>query len=381
MYPIIHGLLLLGILSFSLLGLTACGEKRIHVATVSGAPGEESNSSLAKADTAGIPGTAVDESSLTGTNPSTEEIRADAVLPVAPVEPLHFAHEPSVPAKADESFMQEPEFSTDTPSEIEPGPALAEVADSSDPFIGQKIETQSGSSIPNGSPQDSAEGSPIAGSAASQNDQFSPQGDNSNSENFHQSAPQGDSNSISENFHQSAPQDDSTSIPENLQLSQAEPEAAFDNDELSPQIVEQIPDKVQLAKAEPSDILRQQLDKIKEEELATASAGLEDVFFQFDSWTLTAEAKESLERDMGWLTNEPSSSLIIEGHADQRGTQAYNMILGKKRAMAIRDYLSQLGVDPSRLSIISYGKDKPFCQDHTEVCHQLNRRGHLLVQN
>jgi peptidoglycan-associated lipoprotein len=57
------------------------------------------------------------------------------------------------------------------------------------------------------------------------------------------------------------------------------------------------------------------------------------------------------------------------------------MVLGKKRAMAIRDYLAQLGVDPSRLSVISYGKDKPFCQDATEVCYQLNRRGHLLVQN
>jgi len=123
------------------------------------------------------------------------------------------------------------------------------------------------------------------------------------------------------------------------------------------------------------------LDKIHEEELATVSAGLEDVFFQFDSWSLTSEAKESLERDMGWLATDPSALLIIEGHADQRGTQAYNMVLGKKRAMAIRDFLSQLGADPSRLTVISYGKDKPFCQDITEVCYQLNRRGHLLVQN
>jgi peptidoglycan-associated lipoprotein len=148
-----------------------------------------------------------------------------------------------------------------------------------------------------------------------------------------------------------------------------------------PADIEPIPETFQVAKAEPSDILREQLDKIQEEELATVSAGLEDVFFQFDSWALTAEAKESLERDMGWLNTDPSSLLIIEGHADQRGTQAYNMVLGKKRAMAVRDFLSQLGVDPSRLTVISYGKDKPFCQDITEVCYQLNRRGHLLVQN
>jgi peptidoglycan-associated lipoprotein len=148
-----------------------------------------------------------------------------------------------------------------------------------------------------------------------------------------------------------------------------------------PKDTEPIPETFQVAKAEPSEIIREQLDKIQEEELATVSAGLEDVFFQFDSWSLTAEAKDSLERDMAWLTNDPSSLLIIEGHSDQRGTQAYNMVLGKKRAMAVRDFLSQLGVDPSRLTVISYGKDKPFCQDITEVCYQLNRRGHLLVQN
>jgi peptidoglycan-associated lipoprotein len=120
---------------------------------------------------------------------------------------------------------------------------------------------------------------------------------------------------------------------------------------------------------------------MKEEELAAAAAGLEDVFFQFDSWTLTEEGKQTLERTLGWFEQDPSSNLIIEGHADQRGTQAYNMVLAKKRAAAVQDYLSQLGVSPSRLAVISYGKDKPFCQDATEVCYQLNRRGHLLVPN
>jgi peptidoglycan-associated lipoprotein len=123
------------------------------------------------------------------------------------------------------------------------------------------------------------------------------------------------------------------------------------------------------------------MNRIKEEELAAASAGLEDVFFQFDSWSLTQEGKQTLERTAGWFSQDPSSKLIIEGHTDQRGTQAYNMVLAKKRAVAVQEYLSQLGVEASRLAIISYGKDKPFCQEATEVCHQLNRRGHLLVQN
>jgi peptidoglycan-associated lipoprotein len=123
------------------------------------------------------------------------------------------------------------------------------------------------------------------------------------------------------------------------------------------------------------------MNRIKAEELAAAAAGLEDVFFQFDSWTLTQEGKQTLERTVGWFTQDPSSNLIIEGHTDQRGTQAYNMVLAKKRAVAVQDYLSQLGIEVSRIGIISYGKDKPFCQDATEVCYQLNRRGHLLVQN
>lgn len=354
MRPVIHVISLLGILSLSLVGLTGCGEKRIHVATVSGAPGEESNSStntdsLDTSSTSGLPGTSVEESSLTGQSSSPDEVRAEAAQPVTPVEPLNFAQEPSMPAPMDESFMKDhlpqpstetpsavdlqeqrqtadtspSQFSTGVPSEVASDSVLFGDAGSLAPLTeGKDIATQSSSSPMNGSPQGQTEASPFTASAAFQDDQSSPQVD-----------------------------------------------------------MEPIPERVQVAKAEPSDMLQQQLDKIKEEELATASAGLEDVFFQFDSWTLTAEAKESLERDLGWLTNEPSSSLIIEGHADQRGTEAYNMVLGKKRAMAIRDYLAQLGVDPSRLSVISYGKDKPFCQDPTEVCYQLNRRGHLLVQN
>ena len=152
-------------------------------------------------------------------------------------------------------------------------------------------------------------------------------------------------------------------------------------DTLSGEGIEPVPDTFQIAKAEPSDSLEDQISRMKKEELAAAAAGLEDVFFQFDSWSLTQEAKQTLERTLGWFEQDPSSNLIIEGHADQRGTQAYNMVLAKKRAAAVQDYLSQLGVSPSRLAAISYGKDKPFCQDATEVCYQLNRRGHLLVKN
>ena len=145
--------------------------------------------------------------------------------------------------------------------------------------------------------------------------------------------------------------------------------------------VERIPENIAVAKAEPSEAIQRQLEKIREEEVATIAAGLQDVFFEFDSWTITAEGKQALEHDADWLKDQSSSVLLIEGHCDERGTQAYNLVLGKKRAVAIRDYLVELGVESSRLGFISYGKDKPFCTDPTEVCYQLNRRGRLVVQN
>jgi peptidoglycan-associated lipoprotein len=323
MRPVIHSISLLGILSISLISMTGCAEKRIHVATLSGTPGETSSSApspdTSHTTTSGLPGTSVDESSLPG-HP------AKAVEPIAPVEPLmDFVNEPSRTGHMDESFMKHPlsspQLSSDTSSVADSDSALGGHGSALEPLgNGKDISTQSGTSAMNGSPH--AETSPFTAAAAGQDDLINPQAG-----------------------------------------------------------MEPIPESFQVAKAEPSDMLRDQLNKIQEEELATASAGLEDVFFQFDSWSLTAEAKESLERDLGWLRTSPSSSLVIEGHADQRGTQAYNMVLGKKRAMAIRDYLSELGVDGNRLSMVSYGKDKPFCQDSTEVCHQLNRRGHLLTQN
>lgn len=164
--------------------------------------------------------------------------------------------------------------------------------------------------------------------------------------------------------------------PSVTQDSSGELQDPFSGEEMEP-----VPDAFQIAKAQPSDTLQNQMDKIQKQEFAAATAGLKDVFFPFDSWTLTEEGKSALKQTGRWLKQDFSSVLIIEGHSDQRGTQAYNMILGKRRAIAVRDYLSQLGIDPSHLITISFGKDKPFCLDITEVCHQLNRRGHLLVQN
>ena len=159
---------------------------------------------------------------------------------------------------------------------------------------------------------------------------------------------------------------------------QAQPPSGSFKSERLP--VEPIPEKITVAKVEPTAIPKQQLEKIQIKELAETAKELQDVFFAFDRWTLEPEGRQALEKNANRLKAEPLAHLLIEGHCDERGTQAYNMALGKRRAGVIHDYLVDLGVNPSRLTVVSYGKDRPFCIDPTEVCYQLNRRGHMVVQ-
>ena len=108
-----------------------------------------------------------------------------------------------------------------------------------------------------------------------------------------------------------------------------------------------------------------------------SDGGMADIYFAFDSWSITATGAQALESDADWLKANPGKRVTIEGHCDQRGTQNYNLVLGKKRAEATRDYLVDLGVKPSQLKIVSYGKERPFCLQQNEDCYQQNRRGHM----
>jgi len=308
MHPAIHILSLMSIISLTLGSLTGCGERRLHVATVSGFPGQEVAlepiDENVQAQDSGLGNESVDESTLSSQIPDGQAVSADPGGSPMPNEPVNMAHGPAVPIEDGSSDSSLPDLMT------------------------TGLTGNDSSFAPLGEGQD-----------------FSAQSSSSPGDQLNQAFSAG------------------------LQ------------DVLSGEDIEPIPDTFQIAKAEPSDSLEDQMNRMKEEELAAAAAGLEDVFFQFDSWTLTQEGKQTLERTLGWFEQDPSSNLIIEGHADQRGTQAYNMVLAKKRAVAVQDYLSQLGVSHSRLAVISYGKDRPFCQDATEVCYQLNRRGHLIVKN
>jgi peptidoglycan-associated lipoprotein len=107
---------------------------------------------------------------------------------------------------------------------------------------------------------------------------------------------------------------------------------------------------------------------------------VQDIYFAFDSWSISSEGARYLEEDAKWLQANPEKVLTIEGHCDQRGTQDYNLVLGKKRAEAAREFLINLGVQPNRINIVSYGKERPFCQNNNEECFQENRRNHMVVR-
>jgi peptidoglycan-associated lipoprotein len=135
-----------------------------------------------------------------------------------------------------------------------------------------------------------------------------------------------------------------------------------------------------LAKVDPSSSAERQMDEIRAEQAASVAAGLRDVFFAYDSWTISEDGRQALSRDAEWMKSNPSALVKVEGHCDERGTAAYNLVLGEKRAKAARNYLVELGVGANRLSVVSYGKERPSCDEHAESCYQQNRRGHPVVK-
>ena len=106
---------------------------------------------------------------------------------------------------------------------------------------------------------------------------------------------------------------------------------------------------------------------------------LKDAFFDYDKSDLRDDARAALSSDAEWLKRYRTVQFLIEGHCDERGTSEYNLSLGDRRANAAKEYLVSLGVDASRIKTVSYGKERPFCNQSTEDCWQQNRRGHFLV--
>jgi len=109
--------------------------------------------------------------------------------------------------------------------------------------------------------------------------------------------------------------------------------------------------------------------------------GLGHVYFDFDQYVIRDDAVSTLQENAQLLSAQyQDSSVLIEGHCDERGTTDYNLVLGERRAQAVKDYLVNLGVSSSRIQIVSYGKERPSCTGSEESCYQENRRGHVVVQ-
>jgi peptidoglycan-associated lipoprotein len=104
-----------------------------------------------------------------------------------------------------------------------------------------------------------------------------------------------------------------------------------------------------------------------------------DAFFDYDKSDIRADAKESLTKNAEFLNLHRDIRFAIEGHCDERGSAEYNLGLGDRRATAAKKYMVSLGLAEDRIQTTSYGKERPFCSEHTEACWQQNRRAHFVM--
>ncbi len=128
----------------------------------------------------------------------------------------------------------------------------------------------------------------------------------------------------------------------------------------------------------PPPVDEEELEVIEEEELEALV--LEDVFFDYDSYSIKSEFKGVLEANAKLLLLRSEAVLVIEGHCDERGTAEYNLALGEKRAKSVMDFFLAYGVDGDRLSMISYGEERPFESGHDEDAWTMNRRAHMVAK-
>ena len=135
--------------------------------------------------------------------------------------------------------------------------------------------------------------------------------------------------------------------------------------------------------ATPEPVVEEQPEVETKEEVVVYKAPdmvmQEDIYYEFDKSTLTPTAQENLLRKAEWLRENPNAAVTIEGHCDERGTNEYNLALGDRRAESAKAFLTDLGIDPSRLTTISYGEERPVDPRSNEEAWAKNRRAHFAV--
>ncbi len=132
----------------------------------------------------------------------------------------------------------------------------------------------------------------------------------------------------------------------------------------------------------PAPIREQEAAARTEEERAPAhapAAGLQPVYFDFDQSNVRGDAQAVLKSNADWLRANPKVNVRIEGNCDERGTREYNQALGQRRAQNTKKYLADLGIPANRITLISYGKEKPACSESAEGCWQRNRRSDVVA--
>ena len=144
-------------------------------------------------------------------------------------------------------------------------------------------------------------------------------------------------------------------------------------------VTDAAPADVQVAAAAASPVVESPAPAPAVEEFRPVQT-LNDVHFDFDEYVIRPDDARILDENAAWLKTNQNYLILIEGHADERGTSDYNLALGEHRAKAAMSYLGALGVRTSRMTIISYGKERPFCVEREEACWAQNRRAHILVK-
>ena len=133
------------------------------------------------------------------------------------------------------------------------------------------------------------------------------------------------------------------------------------------------------APPKPTPLTDEQLFAQKTLEQLNAERPLADVFFDYNQSAVRDDGRGPMQKNADWLKRWTSTQITVEGHADSRGSSEYNLALGSRRATAVKDYLVNLGIPGNRITVVSKGKEQPFCTAESEECWQQNRRGHFLI--
>ena len=129
----------------------------------------------------------------------------------------------------------------------------------------------------------------------------------------------------------------------------------------------------------PRPLSEEEIFARKSVDQLNAEKPMDDVFFDLDKSEVREDAKPALQKDADWLKKWGSVQVTLEGHCDSRGSAEYNLGLGNRRAGAVKAYLVSLGLSADRVTVVSKGKEQPFCNDENESCWSQNRRGHFIV--